>query len=163
MSRYDETSILRDIYLDNVESLRRLMNGLMRRLAGATVWDAVQTSSLQANEREALHNIYELTGDNDLLRDMVTRFASARYGNTRAILRATTDLDRMATEAVQIPDMRPTREYEMARGYFDRLVQDGEFVYRLGGDNEYGNVEKDSLDDNGAKVSASFLTVHLRV
>jgi hypothetical protein len=163
MSRYDETSILRDIDLDNVESLRRLMNGLMRRLAGATEWDAVQTSSLQANEREALHNIYELTRDNDLLRDMVTRFASARYGNARTILRATTDLDRMATEAVQIPDMRPTREYEMARGYFDRLLQDGEFVYRLGGDSEYGNVEQDSSDDNGARVGASFLTVHLRV
>ena len=73
------------------------MNGLMRRLAGATEWDAVRTSSLQANEREALHNIYELTRDNDLLRDMVTLFASARYGNARTILRAITDLDTMAT------------------------------------------------------------------
>ena len=44
----------------------------------------------------------------------------------------------------------------MAPDHFVRLVQDGEFVYGLGGDNEYVSVEQDSPDDTGAKVSASF-------
>ena len=149
MTQFAAPSILRGIERDDIASIRRVMNALMRRLAGVPSTTAAQMSDLEYNEANVVNRIHLATRGNGLLTAMVTRFASARYGNTNTVIRATANLNGLAVEAVQDPSSRPTMEFTMAEAFFNHQVQTDAFVYGAGGDLEYGDIEPD--DDTEMK------------
>jgi hypothetical protein len=130
------------------------MNAIMHRLAGVSAATTAEMNDLDIAEHASMIWMYEATRNNSLLERMVTRFASARYGNSDTILKAARELDLVATEAVLNPDARPHRELVVAEGFFNQLVANGRAAYCDGADNEYGDIEPDSDDDErGPKVS----------
>lgn len=80
------------------------MNALTRRLARTTEDAAAQLSELADNELLVVNRIMASTAPvNDLLANMVRRFASARYGSRATVLQAATDFDSVAVGAVKRP------------------------------------------------------------
>jgi hypothetical protein len=147
MTEFDHTSILRGLNSEDVDSLRRLMNAIMHRLAGVAPATAAQMSDLNIAEHAIMIWVTEAARDNPLLERMVTRFASARYGNSNTVREAARELDLVVIDAVLNPGVRPHRELVIAEGFFNQLVANGHAAYGAGVDNEYGDIEPESDSD----------------
>ncbi len=138
MVLFDQTSVLAGLDMDDVASLRRVMNMIMIRLAGGTRADAERVSETTVAESTIVERIIAATRGNTLLRDMASRFGSARWQVINATIRSyASEFDRFAIEAVQNPNSRPYREYDFARRAFQLVANNGIFIAMPGGDEEY--------------------------
>lgn len=120
------------------------MNAIMHRLAGVPAGSVAEMDDLDINEHGAMIFLTYNARHNDLLSRMITRFASARYANSRTVREAARELDLVATEAVFNPHTRPQRELVIVEGFFNQLVASGTATYGVGADEEYGDIEPDS-------------------
>jgi hypothetical protein len=161
MAPFNDTSALYGLDTEDVDSIRKLMNGIMHRLAGVTAGAVAEMDELDIREHAAMVFLTENARHNELLLRMVTRFASARYSKSNTVLEAARELDILVTEAVIYPNMRPERELVMAEGFFNQLIANGVAAYGAGADEEYGDIESDSDGEQkhkkGPKVSLSCL------
>jgi len=153
MTQFDVTSILRGLDSEDIDSLRRLMNGIMHRLAGVAAATAAEISNLTLEEHTLMIAVTDAARNNPLLERMITRFASARYGNTNTVREAARELDLVAIAAVLNPGTRPHREFVIAESFFNQLVVNGHAVYGVGADNEYGDIEPEDDDRRDPNVS----------
>jgi hypothetical protein len=151
MAPFNNTSALRGLDGHDVESLRKLMNAIMHRLAGVPAGSVAEMDDLNINEHAAMIFLTENARDNDLLNKMITRFASARYANSRKVRESARELDLVVTEAVFSPYTRPHRELIMVEGFFNQLVANDNSKYGAGADEEYGDIEPDSEGEQQAK------------
>ena len=152
MAPFDQNSALRGLDSDDVDSLRRLMNGIMHRIGGVAARTVAELDDLDLNEHTAMIYLTENARRNDLLARIITRFASGRYGNSRTVREAARELDLVIIEAVISPDTRPQREFAIAEGFFNQLVANSAPEYGVGGEDEYGDIEPDTDgDDNDDK------------
>jgi hypothetical protein len=153
MAPFNESSALRGLDSDNVESLRRLMNAFMHRLAGAPAHAVAEMDELTNREHATLLFLTDHARNNQLLNRMITRFAAARYGNSNTVREAARELDLVVTEAVFHPRTRPEREWILAERFFNQLVANGPAAYGVGAEEEYGDIASDSdaWDDNKDK------------
>ena len=148
MAPFGQDSPLRDLDGNNVDSLRRLMNGIMHRLAGVPARTVAQLDDLDLHEHSAMIYLTENARQNDLLRRIITRFASARYGNSRTVRDAARELDLVIIQAVLSPHERPLREFVIAEGLFTQLVANGAATFGVGGDEEYGDIAPDTDEED---------------
>lgn len=144
MAPFNNTSALYGLDSEDTQSLRKLMNGIMHRLAGVTAAAAAEMDDLDIREHHAMLFLTENARHNELLLRMVTRFSSARYSNSKTVREAARELDILVTEAVLRPNMRPEREFVMAEGFFNQLIANGAATWGAGADEEYGEIEPDS-------------------
>lgn len=144
MTKFDLTSILRGLESEDVDSIRRVMNAIMHRLAGVPSASAAEINDLDIAEHASMIWIHEATRNNGLLERMVIRFASARYSNSNTVREAARELDLVVTEAVLNPGARQHRELVVAEGFFNQLVANSGAEYGVGADNEYGDIEPES-------------------
>jgi hypothetical protein len=151
MPPFDNTSALRGIDGQDVSSLRKLMNAIMHRLAGVPAGSVAEMDDLDTNEHGAMIFLADNARHNVLLSRMITRFASARYANSRTVREAARELDLVVTEAVFNPYTRPQRELVIAEGFFNQLVANGTATYGVGADEEYGDIEPDSDGEQKGK------------
>jgi len=131
MAPFDQTSILRGIDKEDIGSLRHIMQALVHRLAGVSREEILSSQGLRDDELQRVDEIFQLTRDrrNNILRTMVTRFATARYASPRVVISAAIELDELATEAVQTPLTRPSREYRLAENNFRQVAGAGPAVF----------------------------------
>lgn len=151
MAPFNNTSALKGLDANNVNSLRRLMNAIMHRLAGVSAATIQEIDNLTMQEHATMLYLTENARDNELLSRMVTRFASARYANSNTVREAGRELDLVVTEAVLEPRNRPERELVMAEGFFNHLVAESPATYGVGAENEYGDIEPDDDDEDEEK------------
>ncbi len=141
------------------------MNAIMHKLAGVTADAAAELNDLKEREYHAMLFLTENARNNELLRRMITRFASARYRNSKIVREAARELDILVTQAVLRQDMRPERELIMAERFFDQLITNGSATWGVGADEEYGEIEPDTDGEedgkNGQKVCSSRLYLTL--
>jgi hypothetical protein len=67
MAPFGNRSILRGLERDDEESIRRVMNTLMYRVAGVTAVAAAQTTHLEGPERSIVDRIFNTAAGNTLL------------------------------------------------------------------------------------------------
>jgi hypothetical protein len=165
MAPFDQGSALYGLDGDNIDSIRKLMNGIMHRLAGVPAATVAELDDLDIYEHGTMIYLTENARRNELLARIITRFASARYGNSRTVREAARELDLVAIGAVLSPNARPRREFVVAEGFFNQLVANDAATYGEGAEDEYGDIEPDTDDeqkdnkkkDKDPKVSISNL------
>jgi hypothetical protein len=151
MAPFNNTSALWGLDSEDIETLRKLMNAIMHRLAGATVDAAAELDKLKSREYHAMLFLTENARKNELLRRMITRFASARYRKSKIVREAARELDILVTQAVLRPDMRPERELIMAERFFNQLIANGSATWGVGADEEYGEIEPNTDGEEDGK------------
>ena len=151
MAPFNNTSALWGLDSEDIESLRKLMNAIMHRLAGATAHAAAELDDLESREYHAMLFLTENARRNELLLRMITRFASARYRKSKIVREAARELDILVTQAVLLPEIRPERELIMAEGFFNQLIANGPATWGVGADEEYGEIEPDTDGEENSK------------
>jgi hypothetical protein len=151
MAPFNNTSALWGLDSEDVESLRKLMNAIMHRVAGATADAAAELNGLKSREYHAMLFLTENARNNELLLRMITRFASARYRNSKTVREAARELDILVNQAVLCPGTRPERELIMAEGFFNQLIANGSATWGVGADEEYGEIEPDTDGEDKSK------------
>jgi hypothetical protein len=151
MVPFNNTSALWGLDSEDIESLRKLMNAIMHRLAGVTADAVAELDELNRREYHAMLFLTENARRNEFLLRMITRFASARYRKSKFVREAARELDIMVTQAVLRPDMRPERELIMAERFFNQLTANGSATWGVGADVEYGEIEPDTDGEENGK------------
>jgi hypothetical protein len=128
MVRYNNTSVLRRLDLDNLTLLRRIMGALALALENSSTTRKqaldLGTTVLTPMEgtwvRAILNAINRNTGY-PLLRDAIVRFSAARLGSAVELHKATKELENVADEYVLIVPESHIEEYVKALRQFETL------------------------------------------
>jgi hypothetical protein len=154
MSRFDDTSILVGIHKEDVDSIRKLMNGIcMHIVNGVAAKTTVRDLDLADSEIRVLIRMADLAPKSKLLDHMLAHFYSYRYEKPRKVLGAAKLLDRFAVKSVTNPRAHE-RELEVAKNSYNAHLSKGLFPFIERGEGEYGKVEEDSEVE--AEVSDNF-------
>lgn len=127
MAPFSATSIFESLDSEDVGSLRRVMDGVLHRLAGVRAADVVRQHRLQVIEELVVeHIVAETNNDNDAFRTMAIRFASAHNANPATVLRAAQEFDAVTPQDVLGPvNLRSEQTIAGANVIFRDFVDNG--------------------------------------
>ncbi|KAF8866346.1 hypothetical protein BDZ45DRAFT_781238 [Acephala macrosclerotiorum] len=147
MADFDKHSALFGIEWDDAESLRRVMNGVLHRLATVPAAQVVRQQGLNAIEEVIVEDIITMTENNELFRQIATRFASAHDTNTATVLRESRVFDTITPPSVRGTTSFPSQEaIDDARTAFRDFVENGLPF-------EYGLEEPDEATDQDVAMA----------
>jgi hypothetical protein len=128
MVRYNNTSVLRRLDLDNLTLLKRIMSALALALENSSTTRKhkldLSTTVLTPMESawvRAILNAINRNTDYPLLRDAIVRFSTARLGSAEELHKATKELENVADEYVLIVPESHIEEYTEALKRFETL------------------------------------------
>jgi hypothetical protein len=127
MVRFNNTSILRRLDLDNTNSLKRVMNVLTVTLEGGS--SVLEISQVSGNELSLLESQWvkavlraiETNTDHPLLMRAIIRFCGARKESVAGLNAAVKELENLADEDVLTVPGSHFEEYNQALAQFDAI------------------------------------------
>ncbi|PSS09284.1 hypothetical protein M430DRAFT_271282 [Amorphotheca resinae ATCC 22711] len=127
MVRYNNSSVLRRLDLDNIKSIKNIMSALAFALDKSSTEAAhkygldVALGKMESVWVEYILNAIKRSANYTLLRDAITRFVESRSEPKQRILQAITELESLADEQVlTVPEFH-LEEYEEALKRFEAL------------------------------------------
>jgi hypothetical protein len=129
MAPFDGTSMLHGLDSNDTRALRRVMNGVLRRLAGTLRDDSAHRQSLEENEFGVVEQIIDETADNTLVRNAAVRFASMHMAPSNDVSRFAQEFNIVVQPGIVGPvNLRDAEDVKNAQVTFENFVDNGPAV-----------------------------------
>lgn len=129
MAPFDHYSLLHGLDSDDSGALRRVMNGVLRRLASCPQDHPLYVNALDDVEKQIVDRIIDETADNVLVRNAAIRFAAAHANSESDIARFSLELNIVVRPGILGPaNLRNADAVQIAEATFDNFAKYGPAV-----------------------------------